>query len=236
MGKKIDLYTFIFNDAAFIPFFLDYYEPIADRMTFIDSGSTDGSLDLLKNHRVYQTGLDWWDWDSLHWMRQNIWKESNYDLIMFPDLDEILYKPDLRNFLENTDYDIYHMQGFQMVSRTFPRKGENILSYKKGIPLPLHNKYMIFKPDANIQFPDAHYITTDSNNISEFDIKLLHYKFLGADHMVKRAKTIVERVPCHSYCENINGNILKIFPAFVKTHAEYVAEIENYLKEAYDVI
>jgi hypothetical protein len=236
VGKKIDLYTFIFNDAAFIPFFLDYYGPIADRMTFIDSSSTDGSLDLLKDHRVYQTGLDWWDWDYLHWMRQNVWKESKYDLIMFPDLDEIFYHPELKTFLNETDFDIYHMQGFQMVSKTFPVKGESILNYKKGIPLPLHNKYMIFKPQANISFPDAHYITTNSNNVNEFAIKLLHYKFLGADHMAKRAKTIVSRVPPTSHCNNINGNILKVFPAFVKSREEYVQEIENYLQEAKDVI
>lgn len=236
MGKKIDLYTFIYNDAEFIPFFLDYYEKIADRITFIDSGSTDGSLDLVRKHRTYQTGLDWWDWDSLHWMRQNVWKESSYDLIMFPDLDEIFYHPDLKNFLNNTNYDIYHMQGFQMVSRIFPAKGDNILNYKKGIPLPLHNKFMIFKPNADIHFPDAHFINTNSSNVSEFDIKLLHYKFLGAEHMVKRAKTIISRVPSTSHCKNINGNILKVFPAFVKSHDEYRQEIENYLLEAVDVI
>lgn len=233
---KIELYTFTYNDSALIPFFLRHYEPIVDRMTFIDSGSNDDSLDLLKNHRVIHTGLTWWDWDKLHWTRQNIWKGSDYDLVIFPDLDEFFYRPELRKFLEQNHFDIYQMEGYQMVSRNFPANRSNILDINKGVRLPLYDKYTIFNPKADVRFPNAHHVETTSNNICRYQIKLLHYKFLGVDHMLKRAQEVQERVPKNSYCQVIEGNILQKFSGFVKNRQEYKEEIENLIKEAKPII
>ena len=233
---KIELYTFTYNDSALIPFFLRHYEPIVDRMTFIDSGSNDGSLSLLKDHRVIQTGLTWWDWDKLHWTRQNIWKGSEYDLVLFPDLDEFFYRPELRKFLEQNSFDIYQLEGYQMVSRNFPTKGSNILNINCGVRLPLYDKYTIFNPKADVRFPNAHRVETTSNNICRYQIKLLHYKFLGVDHMLKRAQEVQERVPKNSYCQVIEGNILQKFSGFVKNRQEYKEEIENLIKEAKPII
>ena len=235
--KKIELYTFTYNDIDLLPFFLHYYEPIVDKMTFIDSGSNDGSLELLKNHNVIQTGLTWWDWDKLHWARQNIWKNSEYDIVMFPDLDEFFYHPKgLRKFLDLSTFDIYQLEGYQMVSRNFPSKGTNILNINQGVRLPLYDKYTIFNPKADVRFPNAHHIETTCNNICRYKIKLLHYKFLGVDHMLKRASVVKERVPKNSYCQVIEGNILEKFSGFVKNKQEYKEEIENLIKEAKPII
>lgn len=234
--KKIELFTFIYNDKDLLPFFLNHYEPLVDKMTFIDSGSDDGSLDLIKRHEVIQTGLTWWNWDVLHKIRQTIWKNSKYDLIFFPDLDEFFYRKNLNYFLESSDYDIYQLEGFQMVSDKFPKPNTDILKINKGIPLPLHSKYTIFNPRADIEFIDAHNIKTSSENISRFEIKLLHYKYLGVANMVRRTKLIQSRVPENSYCPNIGGNILKKFTSYVKTEEEYKIEISQMLKEAKVII
>jgi len=233
---KIELYTFTYNDEDFLPFFLQYYSLIVDRMTFIDSGSTDRTLELIKDHEVVQTGLTWWDWDNLHSIRDSIWRDSEFDLIFFPDLDEIFYKENLRQWLDGHRSAIYKMKGYQMVSREFPELETNILDIKRGCPLPLHDKYTIFNPKADLKFVDAHNIATTSRNINMLEIKLLHYKYLGADNMVRRANLIIDRVPRGSFSKNIDGNILVKFPAFIKTKREYQIEIEEMLEKSIAVI
>lgn len=233
---KIELYAFTYNDEDILPFFLRHYEPLVDNMTFIDSGSTDKTLELIKKHEVIHTCLNWWDWDFLHDLRQNIWRSSVYDLIFFPDVDEFFYHPDLRRFLETNRYDIYRMEGYQMVARRFPSKGTNILDLNMGVSCSLYNKYTLFDPKADLTFPDAHNVTTTSKDICSFKIKLLHYKYLGIDYLMKRTKSIIDRVPKDSYCECIGGNILKKYTGFVRTEKQFELELSQMLEDAKRVI
>lgn len=233
---KIELFTYTLNDEDMLPFFIRHYEPLVDKMTFIDSGSTDNTLKLIKKFNVIQTGITWWDWDAYHRIKNTVWKQSNFDLVFFPDLDEFLYKPKLREFLEANSYDFYQMEGYQMVSEEFPKKGTDILDIKDGSPLPLHNKFSIFNPKIDFVFDNAHTITTKSTNICKFKIKLLHYKYMGVKHMLKRAKLIKERVPLDSYTVGIKGNILAKFPTFVRNEREYQIEIKDMLAKSKKVI
>jgi hypothetical protein len=124
-----------------------------------------------------------------------------------------------------------------MISSKFPSRPEmNITELNRGIPLPLHNKYTIFNPKADIHFVDAHNIATTSNSINRFDIKLLHYKYLGVENMIRRAKLIQDRVPRNSSCRNIGGNILQKFPGFIRSEKEYIDEITQMVRDARPVI
>lgn len=237
--KKIDLYSLIYNDEDLLPFFLSHYS-FVDRMTFIDSGSTDKTLEIIKSFtdssdiivRVIQSGMTWWDWDKCTWYRNNIWRGSDYDLIFFPDIDEFYWRPDLRGFIEHTDFDICQQCGYDMVSEKFPKQGTNILDIKLGVPSTLLDKYLIFKPGIDITIPDSHSVKTSSTNICRYEVRLLHYKYLGVDCMVRRAQRIKDRIPSDGYCEGIQGNPLIIFPQFVKTREEYEEEISAMLKIA----
>jgi hypothetical protein len=157
-------------------------------------------------------------------------------LIFFPDADEILYRKNLRQFLETNRYNLYQMEGYQMVSNSFPKATDSLLDIKMGFPLPLYSKFSIFSPKVDVCFDNAHTVTTTEKNICKFQIKLLHYKFVGVPFLLQRAKAIKERVPLNSHSEIIGGNILNIYPQFIRTKEEYTVEIVQMLKKAKKVI
>jgi len=195
-NKSIDLYAFIYNDEDILPYFLSYYS-FVKTMTFIDSGSDDNTLKILKSFngdiRITQTGLKWWDHNELHIYKNEIWKDSKADLVFFPDVDEIFYRPDLVEFLAERKNDIYEMQGFEMVSDGMPK--ESLLEFKEGVPFQMYNKSTIFNPRINIYFPNAHIRYSLVTNVSIGDIKLLHYRSLGIDMMKKRRDRERDRLP-----------------------------------------
>ena len=192
--KKIQLYTIVYNSERILPFFLNYYS-FVDKMTFIDSNSTDNTLKLIKDHEVVQTGLTWFNSWALHIYKNTIWRKTktDADIILFPDCDEFFYKENLREFLETTDYDFYRLKGYEMVSDAYPALGTNILDIKTGYECPPFNKYTIFKNGLDIVFPNAHEALCESRNYSDGDIKLLHYRYLGASEMIRRKDILNER-------------------------------------------
>jgi len=235
---KIDLFAFTYNDGNFLPFFLKYYKKIVDSMTFIDSGSTDSTLGQVKPYNVIHTGLKTWDWDAGQVILENVWKTSTADYVFFPNVDEIFYHPNLKEFLSSKigEIDIFKMKGYQMVSNTFPKPEKNILDIRYGVPFSLYNKFMIFNPKCDIKFVNAHDIKTTCRKISFYEIKLLHYKYLGVKEQVRRAELVKKRVPKNSFCKGIGGNILKMYPGLVRTREQYQNEINDLLVKAERVI
>jgi glycosyltransferase involved in cell wall biosynthesis len=243
--KTLDLYTYCYNNEDFMPFFLDYYTKIVDRITLIDNGSTDKTLDIIRSYakvggcaiRVIHSGMTFWDWDLGLVYRNSVWKESQFDIIIWADPDEIIYKKEgLRQFLESNDYDIYQTIGYDMVSNVFPKAGISILDIKTGTRAPLEDKFIVWKRGSNVESTSAHTIANTTEKISKGEITLLHYKYLGVEHLVRRAADIKARVPEDSICKGIGGNILKKYPGFVKTRQEYIEEIAYKVSKAINVI
>lgn len=225
---KFDLYTFIYNDEDFLPYFLEYYK-FVDRMTFIDSASSDRSHEILNEYalrkdtptiRMVQTSLTWWDWEVLHPYRNHIWKDSKMDYILFPDCDEIFYHHlGLKKFLEGRNFDIYEMDGYEMVADRPP--DGSILNVKKGVHHAIYNKSMIFKPTVQITFPSAHVRCSPSANVNMGEVKLLHYRNLGLPLMKKRRDREKSRLPHRFKFRTIHTDI-DIKRRFDKLKAEAV--------------
>lgn len=179
---------------------MEYYS-FVDQMTFIDSGSTDKSLSILEEFadryngfvRICQTGITWWDHNKLHEYRNHIWRDSKSDLVLFPDCDEIFYHPSgLKNFLEKSQNELFHLEGFEMVSDRFPKK---LFDVNTGYPMYIYNKATIFDPKIDIYFPNAHLVCSPTVNVSLGQIKLLHYRYLGIEHMRFRRDREAARLP-----------------------------------------
>jgi hypothetical protein len=200
--KKYDLYTYVYNDEDILPYFLRYYSWV-DRMTFIDSGSTDNTLEILDRFsdendcqvRLINTGLTYWNQEILHEYRNYIWKDSKYDLILFPDCDELFYCPEgIQKYLNRTKYDIYEMDGYEMVGSGLPKK--ELTDIKTGFAHHVFNKSTIFSPKVDIRFLNAHIRCSPSVNVDmSGTIKLLHYRSLGIPLMLKRNKRMADRLP-----------------------------------------
>ena len=222
--KTIDLYTFTYNDEDMLPFFLDYYK-FVDRMTFIDSGSTDKTIKILTEFatcnnpeiRITHTGYSWWNDKELHEYRNFIWRDSKFDLIFFPDCDEIFYHPKLINYLNDTCFDVYEMDGFEMVSRDFPKSGTKITDIKTGFYHHMYNKSTIFRPIKQMSFLNAHVRFSDTANVNMGGIYLLHYRSLGIQMMMKRRDRFQKRTP-KNYLQLMTDEQIR------RAHREYLQQ------------
>jgi hypothetical protein len=231
--KKIELFAFVFQDEDILPFFLDYYK-FVDRMTFIDSGSTDNTLKILHKFatpshpeiRVTQTGQTFWNQEPLHEIRNNIWRDSDYDLVLFPDCDEIFYTENgICNYLNQTNYDIYEMEGFEMITDRFPDPNTKITEIKTGFHFHPFNKSTIFKPQIELSFLNAHLRYSPTQNVDMTgNIKLLHYRSLGLEMMIKRNKRMIDRLP-----KGYNGHHPE---TMTKLHSRY----NDWISKATEVI
>ena len=237
---KIHLYAFSYQDGKMLPFFLKYYSTIVDKMTIYDSGSTDNSNILFKKYgvEVKQTGHKVWDWDAGQKLMNEIWKGADCDYVIFPDIDEIYYHPNLREYLESKvgEVDIFQSRGFQMVSKVFPKDNESLFDIKMGVADSLYNKFRIFNPKIKITFVSAHDIRTTSRKLERFSTLNLHYKYLGVDELVRRADLVKKRVPPDSICKAYNKNLLAQFPGLVKSRQQYQVELNSLLMRSVRVL
>src|SRR6187551_2085086 len=103
---RVHVYAPTFNEEKILPYFLRHYSTFAERLIFIDNGSTDRSREIISaapsavlksldtNNKMEES--------ALRDIRNHAWKESRgqADFVVIADADEFVWHPNMRGYLE----------------------------------------------------------------------------------------------------------------------------------------
>lgn len=193
--------TLTYNEAAILPFFLRHYERFADRIVVYDSGSTDGTLDILRAHALVDLRhrppthgvID--DEENIIYKTRG-WKDGFGDWIITVDTDELLWDTDLRGRLEwceTRDFNCAMGEAWDMIGDEIPTGGQIYDHIKEGVRRPDFDKMILFKPGTDMKHgPGCHAYTGFKLRPADVDwkVKLLHYKWLSLGHVQRKADNL----------------------------------------------
>jgi hypothetical protein len=111
-----------------LPYFLNHYSKMVDKIVVYDNQSTDNSRHILESFKDCEIEIIDYDTDNQYSeesqtnVRNNCWKndtESNYIIVV--DIDEIIYHPKFREFLRNNrNIDCFKPVGYDMIGDDVP--------------------------------------------------------------------------------------------------------------------
>ena len=200
----ITLYTLLYNEEHILPYFLKHYSQYVNKIVVRNNQSTDNSIQILKNWKGCEIEIinfntnNQYDERKLTDLRNNCWKDgSNSDYVIICDMDEILYHPNLIEYLKkNSNIDYFTPIGYDMVGNEIPTNHDKQIYdiINGGVLNSNYNKSILFKRNTII---DAGYSVgahtsrfrgfKDLSNISNNnDLKLLHYKWLSVDYVINK--------------------------------------------------
>jgi hypothetical protein len=198
----IHLYALCWNEAQIIPFFLRHYRSLVDRIHVYDNRSTDASRELLAGDPAIDVTSFDIDGDSFvdtaRRVCDEMWRESRgvADWVILVDMDEHLFHPDLRRYLEDctvAGVTAIKTTGYEMMALSFPPIDALLAqTVTSGVRNAVaFDKFSIFNPNAieNTNFrPGRHESGPDGQVVwpARSEVKLLHYKKLGLDYLIAR--------------------------------------------------
>ena len=193
----IHAHIIAFNEEKILPFILDYYSRICEKIYIYDNMSTDSSDEIYKKYEkviVIKCNSDNTFNDFINKeIKSNCYKEYSRDAdwVIVCDCDEILYHPNLINMLKHYQrigVDVPEIDGRDMVSETFPEYDGRLITEIVQTGSETYNimcKNIVFNPKKDMSFGfGAHWNNCpDCVRSQERELKLLHYKFLGKDYV-----------------------------------------------------
>jgi hypothetical protein len=198
------LYTTCWNEADMLPFFFRHYDPWIDRYVVFDNGSTDASLDRLREHpRVEVRSFPWSRAESFVLSQQDlyntVWKESRgaADWVVITAIDEHLHVPrqSMKDFLmrcAKAQVTCVPALGYQMLSEDFPQAHETLcITRTRGAPWDLMSKLSLFNPNAveETRYQTGRHKAYPRGRIvfpGRDELLLLHYKYMGFERTYRR--------------------------------------------------
>lgn len=184
-----------------LPFFFRHYEPLVERFHVFDDGSTDRSRALLAARPDVELGTFSRTGDSfvlaaLRFYRE-AWKASrgDADWVIVCNVDEHLYHPDLLGYLRRSreaGVTAIRAEGYEMVADRLPDHDGRLCDVvRTGVRWERMDKVGLFSPDAieEIGYGAGRHRADPSGCVVYPDVaevKLLHFKHLGAEYLVRR--------------------------------------------------
>lgn len=200
----IHYYTVCWNEEDMLPFVFDYYDSFVDHYYVYDNGSSDSTIQILKKRNnvtilPFETNNEFNELVNQK-IKNNCWKQSRgkADWVIVCDVDEFIYHPEgIVNLLQkNKNKTIFKPQGYEMCSEKFPQKTKPLLQQVRyGYKSSWYNKLVIFNPYKIIEIdyePGSHSANPKGivNYCNDSDFKLLHFKKLSVDYLIKRYTTL----------------------------------------------
>lgn len=197
-----------------MPYFLRHYETFVHRMTFFDDRSTDRTRAIISKCKKAVV-VDWpgesgiVDDQFLEFANER-WKDArgHAEWVIWVDADEFLYHPNITEVLERyfrEGVEVPQIQGYTMVADHFPTtKGQIYDEIKTGFLDGIWSKAAIFRVHMywNMGRHSLDLSRFNPKSSAEAEIKLLHYRVLGWDYLVKRHRRNWERIP--ERCRQMN--------------------------------
>lgn len=193
----VHLYAPCWNEERMIPFFLAHYAPIVDRIFIHDDGSTDRSRELLEAHpkvTFEEIGIASAD-DTRHSGElvpyyDRVWKRSRgvADWVILCNVDELFHHPAPRDYLEACaagGVTVIPSEGWDMLCWRAPPPGTDLVArVRRGVRKLRMDKVFAFSPDAieETRFQPGRHRALPRGRIEyppRFEVRLLHYRFLG---------------------------------------------------------
>lgn len=101
-NNSIHIICFVKNGIHFIKKFIDYHQKIGDKLTFIDNGSTDGTLEIIKAYKNIEI-LYCTDFRQKAAVCTKIMLDSTYDFLIPLDIDELIVYDDKKSIHNNCE-------------------------------------------------------------------------------------------------------------------------------------
>ena len=204
----IHAHILAYNEEKILPFTLDYYSRICEKIYVYDNMSTDGSDDIYKRYEKVNV-IKWDSGNSFNDFYNKEIKTNGYrkysrdaDWAIICDCDEILYHPNLINLLKyykKIGVDIPEIDGRDMVSEEFPTYGNELITDLVQIGSDTYDamcKNIVINPKKDVFFGfGAHQsFCQDCKRSDDRVLKLLHYKFLGKEYVLDIYKKRLDRL------------------------------------------
>ena len=193
-----------------LPYFFRHYDSLVDRYFICDNGSTDRSRDLLAANRKVVLAEFRIDGDSFVQAATNhynhCWKQSRgaADWVIVVNVDEHVYHPDLRGYLQacaGNGVTILRAEGYNMVADGWPSSRKPLWkSVQHGMRDPIWDKPQVFDPNLirEINFREGRHSASPTGEVlfpRKERARLLHYKYLGAEYLLRRHAELRARFP-----------------------------------------
>lgn len=200
-------YTLCWNEMPILPFMIDYWSKIANKVVVFDNNSDDGSVEYLKQYdwievRPYPIETNNQVNDDIHRrIKDECWKEcrgKGVDWVIVSDLDETIWAKDLQGLLQlakDNNADVLQPDGWDFVSLTFPEHKEGQLLHeqvKNCMKPPITwDKPIIFNPDnvEEINYTPGGHLANPICKGGYYRIEglfLFHFKYLSLDYLVAK--------------------------------------------------
>jgi hypothetical protein len=198
---KIHAHILSWNEEKILPYTLDYYSQICEKIFIYDNMSTDSSDEIYTKYPKVEV-IKWDSGNEIHELNYTKIKSEEYkkrsrgqgvDWVIVCDCDEFLYHENLLGKLEEykkDGIDVPLIDGHDMVSEEFPNYDGDLITSKIKNGSQTYEpmcKNIIFNPDLDVQYGiGGHsFQSINAKYSKERELKLLHYKFLGKDYVKK---------------------------------------------------